>query len=260
MKAIITGANGTLGKVLSQALESQNYEVIAWDRQAVPIDDYQAMEDFVRSVQPKMLFHLATSSTPTGRENEGWLVNYEWTSELAWICRQLDVRFIFTSSVMVFTDFAKGPFTIHSIPDANEGYGYEKRQAEQRSLAQNPNAVVARIAWQIGESIGGNHMLDFLENQMAEKGEIHASTQWYPACSFLKDTAATLIDLADSEAGLYLIDSNRSWTFYEIVCALNDAHGNRWKVVPTEDFVYEQRMVDDRVKIPSLKARLVTLS
>lgn len=260
MKALITGANGTLGKVLSNYLQSQNFEVVAWDRQAVPIDNYQAMEDFVRSVQPDMLFHLATSSQPTGRENEDWLVNYEWTSELAWICRQLNVRFIFTSSIMVFTNDAKGPFTLNSVPDAKEGYGYEKAQAEQRTLQQNPNAVIARIGWQIGESIGGNHMLDYLERQMADNGEIRASTKWYPACSFLADTAATLFQLAKGEAGLFLLDSNTSWTFYEIVSALNQQHGNRWKITPTEDFVYEQRMVDERVQIPRLKARLATLN
>jgi dTDP-4-dehydrorhamnose reductase len=261
MKALITGANGTLGKVLSKYLQTQKIEVLAWDRQVTPIDNYQAMEDFVRSVQPDMLFHLATSSQPTGRENENWLVNYEWTSELAWICRQLNLRFIFTSSIMVFTNEAKGPFTLNSVPDAKEAYGYEKLQAEQRSLQQNPNAIVARIGWQIGESIGGNHMLDFLERQMAENGEIRASTKWYPACSFLSDTAATLLQLAQSEAGgLYLVDSNTGWTFYEIVSALNQQHGNRWKIIPTEDFVYEQRMVDERLRIPSLKTRLKTLN
>jgi dTDP-4-dehydrorhamnose reductase len=260
MKALITGANGTLGKVLSKYLQAQKVDVVAWDRQVTPIDNYQAMEDFVRSIQPDMLFHLATSSQPTGRENEDWLVNYEWTSELAWICRQLNVRFIFTSSIMVFTDDAKGPFTLSSIPDAREGYGYEKWQAEQRTPQQNPNAVVARIGWQIGESIGGNHMLDYLERQMLENGEIRASTKWYPACSFLEDTAATLPLLAQGTEGLYLVDSNTSWTFYEIVSALNIAQGNRWKVIPTEDFIYEQRMIDERVGIPNLKTRLAALS
>jgi dTDP-4-dehydrorhamnose reductase len=260
MKALITGANGTLGKVLSKYLQAQKFDVVAWDRQVTPIDNYQVMEDFVRSIHPDMLFHLATSSQPTGRENEDWLVNYEWTSELAWICRQLNVRFIFTSSIMVFTDDAKGPFTRSSIPDAKAGYGYEKWRAEQRTLQQNPNAVVARIGWQIGESIGGNHMLDYLERQMLENGEIRASTKWYPACSFLEDTAATLPLLAQGTEGLYLVDSNTSWTFYEIVSALNTAQGNRWKVIPTEDFIYEQRMIDERVGIPNLKTRLATLS
>ena len=132
MKALITGASGTLGTALCKHLQNQAIEVVAWDRKTVPIHDYQTMEAFVRSVQPDLLFHLATNSKPSGRPNEDWQVNYEWTSELAWISRQLQIRFIFTSSVMVFTDDAKGPFTLESIPDAKEGYGYQKLQAEHR--------------------------------------------------------------------------------------------------------------------------------
>ena len=255
-KALVTGANGRLGKELCKYLETQGLEVIKWDRSIIPIDDYQVMEDFVRATEADVLFHLAVASELTGHENEEWFVNYEWTSELAWITRQLDIAFVFTSSVMVFTDDAKGPFTIDSQPDASEGYGYEKYQAELRTLEQNPNAVVARIGWQIGDKMGNNSMVDYLEQQMRENGEVRASTKWYPACSYFQDTSAILYQLAEGHSGLYLVDSNKKWTFFEISKALNVKHGNRWKVVPTEDFVYEQRMIDERVNIPALDKRL----
>ncbi len=259
MRAMITGASGAVGTGLKQYLIARGDTVIGWNRQQIPLDDYGAMEAFVRAEKPDVLFHLATASTLTGRDNETWLVNYEWTSELAWICRVLDVRFVFTSSVMVFTDFAVGPFTLDSQPDATEGYGYEKRRAEERVLQQNPNAVVARIGWQIGETAGPSQMVGFFETQMQNEGQINASTRWYPACSFISDTAATLVQLANDAAGLYLLDSNTKWTFYEIATALNERHGNRWKIVPNEAFVFDQRMIDDRTAIPSLKTHLPSL-
>lgn len=259
MRALITGASGAVGTGLQHYLESQGGTVVTWNRQQTPIDDYAAMEAFVRAEKPDVLFHLATASTPTGRENESWLVNYEWTSELAWICHVLGVRFVFTSSIIVFTDFAKGPFTRDSKPDATEGYGYEKRRAEERVMEQNPNAVVARIGWQIGEDTNSRHMVGFFETQMHKEGQINASTRWYPACSFITDTAETLAKLASGTSGLYLVDSNTRWTFYEIAVALNDRHGNRWKILPNEDFIYDQRMIDERVAIPSLKTHLPTL-
>lgn len=259
MKAIITGASGTLGTTLRHTLEAQGNTVVAWDRARVPIDRYQPMEDYVRAEQPDVIFHLATASQPTGRDNESWLVNYEWTSELAWIARVLDVRFVFTSSVMVFTNAAPGPFTVESRPDAPEGYGYEKRRAEERALAQNPAAVVARIGWQIGSAPGTNNMIDFFQREMTQNGQINASRQWYPACSFLPDTAQALIDLSQGAGGLYLVDSNTRWTFYEIASALNIQHGGVWNIVPNDAFVYDQRMIDPRVPIPPLSARLPTL-
>lgn len=253
MKALVTGANGTVGKALCRLLGDQ---AVAWDRQRVPIDQYAPMEAFVRSVAPDVVFHLAIASRSTGKPNESWLVNYEWPSELAWITRTLGIRFVFTSSVMVFTDHAPGPFTVDSVPDAKEGYGYEKQSAEQRVRAQNPDAVIARLGWQIGDAPGSNNMIDFFTRQ----DEIKASTKWLPACSFLDDTAAALVSLAGGPAGLYQINANKRWNFFEIASALNDLHGRRWRVTPTEEFIYDQRMIDDRVAVPPLSQRLLALA
>jgi dTDP-4-dehydrorhamnose reductase len=62
--------------------------------------------------------------------------------------------------------------------------------------------------------------------------------------------------LASAEPGLSMLDSNERWTFYEIACALNARHGGRWQVEPSEDFVFDQRMRDERIRLPSLKERL----
>lgn len=256
MKAIVTGANGTVGSRMCEDLERHGVEVVRWDRGSVPVDDYWAMEGFVRSVAPDVLFHLAIASRSTGRPNESWLINYEWTSELAWMTRQLGVRFVFSSTAMVFSNNARGPFTVDSEPEAPEGYGYEKRRAEERVFQQNPEARVARLGWQIDDRPSGNNMLAALETQMREKGRVEASTRWLPACSFLDDTVRALQALAWAEPGLYMLDANERWSYYEIVRALNERHGGHWNVEPTEHFVFDQRMMDDRVVLPSLKARL----
>ena len=258
-RAIITGANGTVGARLSRFLRQQGFDVIPWDRSRVPVDDYAAMERFVRESAPEVLFHLAMASQPTGRPGESWLINYEWTSELAWITRTLGIRFVFSSSVMVFSNEARGPFTRDSQPDAAEGYGYEKRRAEERVFHQNPEARVVRLGWQIGEEPTGNNMVAFLEGKMRHEGRVRASTRWYPACSLLDDTVQALHTLSKAEPGLYLLDANERWTFYEIARALNARHGGRWQVEPTEDFVFDQRMRDERIRLPSLKERLPEL-
>lgn len=258
-RAIITGANGTVGSRLSHFLRQQGLEVILWDRSRVPVDDYWAMERFVRESAPEVLFHLAVASQPTGKPGESWLINYEWTSELAWITRTLGIRFVFSSTAMVFSNDARGPFTLDSQPDAPEGYGYEKRRAEERVFHQNPEARVVRLGWQIGEEPTGNNMVAFLEDKMRREGKVRVSTRWYPACSMLDDTVQALHTLSKAEPGLYMLDSNERWNFYEIACALNARHGGRWQVEPTEDFVFDQRMQDERVRLPSLKERLPEL-
>ena len=150
MKIAVTGSHGTIGSALVQHLTSQKHKVIGWDRALVPVSDYWAMENFLRTEEVEVLYHLAVPSTLTGMTNEGWVVNYQWTSELAWLCKVLQIRFVYISTVMVFSSALRGPFTLQTKPDAADGYGLEKRLAEERVFYQNPEARVIRLGWQIG--------------------------------------------------------------------------------------------------------------
>lgn len=260
MKAIITGASGAVGTALRQQIEQQGGQAVAWDRSAVPIDDYQAMEDFLRQEKPDALFHLAIASRPTGRENEGWIVNHHWPSELAWAAKELGITMIFTSTVMVFSNQAQGPFTPYHEPDEIDGYGGEKLRAERQVFRQNHGARVVRLGWQIGDAPGSNNMIDFFHQRMRQEGVINASSQWRPACSFLPDTADALIRLVEMAPGLYHLDGNPCWTFFDIANALNELHGNQWRVNETTDFVYDQRMCDNRLTVRSIGERLPALT
>jgi dTDP-4-dehydrorhamnose reductase len=256
MKALITGSSGTIGRALARHLADLHHTVVPWSRDQAPPDDPNAVERFLDAVAPEVVYHLAVPSRGTGRANEGRLVNVEWTDRLAQLTAVRNLPFIFTSTVMVFTDHARGPFTPDSEPDAGDGYGGEKREAEERARAANPLTRIARLGWQIGEADGSNNMVNHVESQMKEHGVIRASSRWMTACSFLDDTAAGLARLPDLAPDLYLFDSNRHWSFLQIVEALNHLRGEKWNVQATEDFVFDQRMIDPRPGLPSLSARL----
>lgn len=256
MKAIVTGASGTVGRALTAELTAAGHKTIAWDRAAVHVDDYLAMEDFVRREAPDAIFHLAIPSRPTGRDNEDWLVSWHWPSELAWIARVVGVRFVYASTVLVWTDRTPGPYMVTTPADAADGYGGGKVRTEERVWSQNPAARVARLGWQIGDAPGTNNMIDFFHKRMAEDGVVRASRKWMPACSLLADTARGLIRVAESDPGLYLVNSNRDMNFHEIATALAARHKGAWRVEATDDYTHDQRMLDERVGMPSLRERL----
>ena len=260
MKVLITGCGGTLGRVLARELTTHQHTVIPWSRDQAQPDDPAAQERYLAATTPDVVFHLAVPSRGTGRPNEGRLVNVDWTQRLAELTHARGLPFLFASTVMVFTDDARGPFTPDSIPDAKTGYGGEKREAELLARAANPLTRIARLGWQIGEPDGSNNMVNHLEHQMKEHGVIKASREWKPACSFLDDTAAGLVRLMELPPDLYQFDSNRHWSFYEIAEALNHQRGNRWNVQIDDSFVYDQRMLDPRPGLPSLSARLPALA
>ena len=260
MKVLVTGLRGTVGRALEAQLRGEGHEVIGWDRQAVPIDRYDAMDGFVARVSPDVLVNLAIASRPTGRDRESWLVNYDWPSELAWICRQREIRFVHTSTVMVFSPAAAGPFTIEAAPDATHGYGHEKRLAEARVLYQNPQATVVRLGWQIGDAAGSNNMIDHLERQAREHGRVAASSRFLPACAFLPDTAAALSRALAAPPGLYQLDGNERHTMLDIARALSALHGGRWPIAEASEPAQDQRMIDPRLGIAPIARRLPELT
>jgi dTDP-4-dehydrorhamnose reductase len=260
MKAIVTGAGGTVGAAVVARLRGRGEEVIAWDRREIQPHDAERADAWVRAVRPEAVFHLAIPSRPTGLADEPRAIHRDWTARLARLCRELGAALVYTSTAMVFSNDAVGPFTVDSAPDAAEGYGADKRAAEQIVLAEHPAAVVARLGWQIGDAPGSNNMVDFLDTGARRDGEVRASRRWLPACAFVADTASALVCLAHGGRGLYHLDANERWSFYDIASALARLHGDRWRIVPSDDFVYDQRLIDQRLSLPSLATRLPGLS
>ena len=258
-KVILTGSHGTIGKVLHQKLIQQGYIVETWDRTKVPIDNYALMEAYIKKIKPAYILHLAaiTSFDPEQRK-DSWQVNYEWTSELAWICKKLSVKFIFTSTGMVFSEKQQGPYDINTIPEEDYGYGHEKRLAETRIFHQNSEAVVLRLGWQIAEE-GRNSILTWLENTASKVEIMSTSASWFPSCSFVDDTADIIIASTLYQPGIYMVNSNTKWTFYEIAFALKKLYNKDWKIAPVKSTLRDRRMVDERVWIPDLKNKLTYL-
>ncbi len=248
---LITGLGGTVAPALRAALAGA---VVGWDRAAVSPDDGAAVRSHLDALDPAAVCHLAMGA-------EGW------AGELAAWCARRGRPFLLTSSVMVF-EGTPGPHRPDDAPATKDEYGRYKARCEAAVRAANPGAIVARLGWQIaqsgaraatGSATGRNHMLEQL-HQRAERGEvIRASTRWLPATSFLEDTAAALRGLLEAgRGGTFHVDGNAdaAWDFHRLVVALRARHGATWRVEPCEDHVDDQRLLDDRLRVGSIAARL----
>jgi dTDP-4-dehydrorhamnose reductase len=94
---------GTVAPVLARALAAAGHTVIPWDRSQVATNNRQAVSDFIHSEHPDGFFHLATG-------------NPDWAELVAQVCARQQVKFLFSSSVSVFSAAQRGPFTVDSIP------------------------------------------------------------------------------------------------------------------------------------------------
>jgi dTDP-4-dehydrorhamnose reductase len=243
MKVLVTGTNGTVAPVVVERLAASGHGVVAWDRSRVSPDDPAAVRAFVARVSPDWIVHAATGSP-------------DWAETLA-AASGLPARLLYVSSASVFSGRGPAPIRTDAAPDAADDYGVYKAECERRVAAANADTLIVRIGWQIGDAPGGNTMLTYLAEAHARDGAIRASTRWFPACSFLRDTADAFLELMEREAaGVYHVDGNPGLSFFEIASRLNRLHETPWTVVPSDDFVFDNRMADDRVAVAPITLRL----
>lgn len=235
MRAIVTGSHGAVAPYVIDELQKQSIEVIIFDRSRVDILSYDQVYQLIKNSNIQMFFHIATGPL-------------EWIENIVKACNELNIKLIYTSSVSVFDEHSTGPYNLFSIPNAQDDYGKYKRQGEN-IVSNAKNYLIVRLGWQIGYHENSNNMLDYLIKQNREKGFIEASNKWYPSCSYLDQSAKVIVNLSLKEKGLFLINSNKNLTFYQIVNMINDKFKYNFKVIPSSVPERDDRMIDERVEI-----------
>jgi dTDP-4-dehydrorhamnose reductase len=245
VRIIVTGMAGTVAPRFASAARSAGHEAVAWVRDQVPPDDRHACQLFLDEQRPDAIVHMAF-----GAES--------WAGHLAGHARHRGIPFAFTSTTMVFAARPDGPYTISSPRTATDEYGAYKIRCEDAIWAANPDAMVARLGYQIDPECVGNTMVAHTDAQQAMDGMVRASRGWIPACAFLDDTAAALLALVtDPQPGLHHLDSNArtAWTHARILHSLAELLDRPWQIVETDDPDHDQRLIDSH-RIAGLDTRL----
>ncbi|MEF1289796.1 sugar nucleotide-binding protein [Vibrio sp. M260118] len=244
-KVLMTGLTGSLGPKVALQFKHRGWEVVEWNHHHISPTDLEQSEAFWNQVDVDAVCHMAMGSE-------------EWAGWLAQRCAWKKIPYLFVSTAMVFDSEMNGPYGIFSQRNAKEDYGLYKIRSEDAIWRENPDAMIARIGWQIYDNDVGNNMKAHIERQHQEQGTIYASTAWYPATSHMDDTAIGFLQLIErNEPGLYHLDSNASdsWSFYELLCALKQHYDKAWQIVPCCDYQHDQRLHDERIALPPLSAR-----
>ena len=251
MKTILmTGLTGTLGPKVAEQFRSRGWKVVEWNHHSIAPTDEELSEQFWQSIRIDAVCHMAMGSE-------------EWAGWLAQRCAWRKIPYLFVSTAMVFDSKPDGPYGIFQDRNAKDAYGQYKIRCEDAIWTVNPNAMIARIGWQFHDDGEGNNMLAHLDQQSSEHGEISASEQWYPATSHMEDTAFAFLQLIErNEPGLYHLDSNANerWNFFQLVCALKAHYKKDWRITPSDDYHHDQRLIDERISLPLLSARINSAS
>lgn len=165
-KLLITGASGFLGRYLcreavpkwrvygicnSHAVYADNVTVLKTD-----LTDYAAVKAVFGEILPDAVIHAAAVSQPNECErypSETRKINTDVPADLAGICSDLQIPFVFTSSDLVF-DGLNPPYSENSEINPVCVYGEQKADAEKAVLKRWPRAAVCRMPLMFGYTEG----------------------------------------------------------------------------------------------------------
>ncbi len=228
-KLLLTGATGFLGKAIIAQLQHQ-YEIHGLYYTNLPntsissykinITDFSTLKNITQQIQPHIIIHTAAISGLMACEADelySYQVNVEASKILAILANEINARFIFCSTDMVF-DGVKGDYVETDIPNPLSLYGQQKHTAELEIVKANPESCIARLPLLIGKiessSVGLVPEMIVANN---EGKTLNLFTDEYRSPVGVSDVVAGLEILSKKgQSGIYHLGGKENWSRYEI--------------------------------------------
>jgi len=243
MQILITGASGTIGTQLVKTIHNTLHQAVTLGRNDVDITSDKAVKAHLDGLKIDAIIHLAKA-------------DLTYTKILLDFAKEKKIPFLFTSSYKVFSGkTALSPYSEFEKPDATDDFALNKIAIEKLVLDTYPEkGYVARLAWQIGDKPGGYQMLSFIKDQMDKKGVFQVSKHLYLSAMFIEDTCETLLDLIfNYPAGVYHVEGNDGFSFYDIAYFLKHERGQDWIILDdSKKFAKQDTMDNSKIKLKTL--------
>lgn len=229
-KILITGASGFLGRYLIKD-SPQSTQILAQyfthpihstgeEFQSLELDLTQSSFDKLAEFKPDVIIHTAAQSSIDSCESnpeQVWSINFEATKRLIDFAKEMNSRFIYTSTDIVF-DGKKGNYSEKDIPNPVNVYGQTKLESEKYILENLKNSVVARLALFYGKVLNGTPSFTevMLENLRAGK-KVNAFTDQYRSPLLVSQLAQAIWELVNSDfCGLIHIGGSERISRYDM--------------------------------------------
>ncbi|MBK8659907.1 MAG: NAD(P)-dependent oxidoreductase [Bacteroidetes bacterium] len=182
-KLLITGASGFLGHHLLRLCASQydvyglfqHHKLEEKDVTALRCDisNYVEIGNVMEDVEPDAVIHAAAISDANfcqQHRQDSYLINVEASKNIAGLCCDWQIPFVFTSTDLVF-DGKQGMYAEMDERNPLNVYGEQKCEAEDGILSIYPGARIARLPLMFGLPLSGsgNYLQNFVTTLQSHK-------------------------------------------------------------------------------------------
>ena len=152
---LVVGANGQLGRCMTELLEVKATAYVAMDHRQLDITDSALVRNVLEEYKPTIVLNVAAWTAVDDaekHEEDALKVNGQGPMNLASSSSLIGARMIHVSTDYVFNGQAKSPYTVNSPTEPMNAYGRTKLAGEKAVLdSANNNNCVVRTAWLYSE-------------------------------------------------------------------------------------------------------------
>jgi len=227
-RILVTGASGLLGINFAQEIMS-SHEVVAVDRGKLVNAPFKILKSDLLTpgvvdaalnfAQPDWLVNcaaLADLDTCEDNLDLARRLNADLPAQLAKACKARGISFLHISTDAVFDGRAVAFYTEESTPNPLSVYARTKLEGEQAVLAENPDAIVARVNF-YGWSLSGRRSLaEFFFNNLRGRKNMSGFTDVRFCPMLVNDTAQMLVKMLEKGLhGLYHVVGPQAMSKYQ---------------------------------------------
>ncbi|WP_442855460.1 dTDP-4-dehydrorhamnose reductase [Clostridium sp. Marseille-P2415] len=232
-KVWICGANGRVGRKMTELLKHSQVELLLTDVDDVDITNPEAVTDFAHMNRPHYIVNCAgltdVSACEESKEN-AFKVNALGARNLSVAARMGKARMIQMSTDDVFDGSGNVPYTEFDTPNPQTIYGKSKLAGENFVREFCSRHIIIRSSWIFGD---GSGYVSRILKQLEEGKTIYAAEDQTAVPTGASELAAKVIGLMESAPdGIYHVTGQGSCTRYEFAKEIVRLSGYQTEVVP----------------------------
>jgi dTDP-4-dehydrorhamnose reductase len=208
VKALVLGAEGTLGRALCEFLPSSDgggWEVEGLGRAGCDITDAAVVLRTVRNAQPDVVFNAAAYTNVDRAEDEvdlAFRINALGAENIALAAKSMGISLVHYSTDFVFDGTLSRPYDEFDAPTPLGAYARSKLAGERLAAAASERVFVLRVGWLYGR--GGRNFPSTIARRLLAGETVNADFERIGAPTWVRDVAGVSVALAYSEFfGLY---------------------------------------------------------
>jgi dTDP-4-dehydrorhamnose reductase len=227
-RILITGASGLLGINLAQETMTE-HDVVGVDRgklvnapfKVLKADllDSGAVDTILGSVRPNWMINCAALADLEACEDNPQLarrLNTDLPTQMARACKARDIPFVHISTDAVFDGKMNSFYKEEDEPNPLGAYAQTKLDGERAVLAENQNAIVARVNFYGWSLTGRRSLAEFFYHNLTNNKSMSGFTDVKFCPMLANDTARLLIKmLKKSLSGLYHLVGPQAMSKYQ---------------------------------------------